>query len=145
MLYPCIGFSSDKYRVSQKLLKMGNTALLISSSNYAKTSYNCDFLFPVFWQFFWNTLYESLFWCKDFPVWWMRAVSHRWEIPFFSSVHGLMSVTVYMNFSLPQVNFERWVTHCTTPSNRPCQDNFSPCEQSAKVARSKSSLAYARF
>ena len=33
---PCIGFISDKYRVSQKLLKMGNTTSLISSSNYAK-------------------------------------------------------------------------------------------------------------
>ena len=33
---PCIGFISDKYKVSQKLLTMGNTILLISSSNYAK-------------------------------------------------------------------------------------------------------------
>ena len=52
----------------------------------------------------------------------------------FASVHGLTSATVHMNFSLPQGNFERWVTHCTTPSNQPCQGNFSPCEQSAKVA-----------
>ena len=37
---PCIGFISDKYRVSQKLLKMGNTILLISSSNYAKRHIN---------------------------------------------------------------------------------------------------------
>ena len=34
-------FISDKYRVSQKLLKMGNTALLISSSSYAKKPYKC--------------------------------------------------------------------------------------------------------
>ena len=55
----------------KKLLKMGNTALLISSSNYAKTPYKCVhrrwFVFPVFKQFFWNTLYEGWFWCKDFP------------------------------------------------------------------------------
>ena len=37
---PCIGFISDKYRVSQKLLKMGNTTLLTSSSNYAKRRIN---------------------------------------------------------------------------------------------------------
>ena len=37
---PCIGFISDKYRVSQKLLKMGNTTLPISSSNYAKRQLN---------------------------------------------------------------------------------------------------------
>ena len=36
----CIGFISDKYRVSQKLLKMGNATLLISSSNYAKHQIN---------------------------------------------------------------------------------------------------------
>ena len=36
----CIGFISDKYRVSQELLKMGNTTLLISSSNYAKRHIN---------------------------------------------------------------------------------------------------------
>ena len=52
----------------------------------------------------------------------------------FSSVHGLTSVTVHMNFSLPRSNFERRVTRCTTPGNRPCQGNFSPCEQNAKVA-----------
>ena len=37
---PCIGFISDKYRVSQKLLNNGNTTLLISSSNYAKHHIN---------------------------------------------------------------------------------------------------------
>ena len=37
---PCIGFISEKYSVSQKLLKMGNTTLLISSSNYAKRHIN---------------------------------------------------------------------------------------------------------
>ena len=52
----------------------------------------------------------------------------------FASVHGLTSVTVHMNFSLPQDNFERRVTRCTTPGNRTCQGNFSPCEQNAKVA-----------
>ena len=52
----------------------------------------------------------------------------------FASEHGLTSVTVNMNLSLPRDNFERWVTHCTTPGNWPCQDNFSPCEQNAKVA-----------
>ena len=33
---PCICFISDKYRVPQKLLKMRNITLFISSSNYAK-------------------------------------------------------------------------------------------------------------
>ena len=37
---PCIGFISDKYRVSQELLKMGNTTLLVSISNYAKRLIN---------------------------------------------------------------------------------------------------------
>ena len=35
----------------------------------------------------------------------------------FPSVHSLTSVTVHMNFSLPQGNFERWVTRCATPGN----------------------------
>ena len=39
----------------------------------------------------------------------------------FASVHGLTSVTVHLNLSLPRGNFERRV-------------NFSPCEQNAKVA-----------
>ena len=38
----CIGFISDKYRMSKKIsLKMGNTALLISSSIYAKRQKMC--------------------------------------------------------------------------------------------------------
>ena len=53
---------------------------------------------------------------------------------YFASVNGLTSVTVHMNFSLPWGNFERWVTRCTTPGNWPCQGNFSPCAQNAKVA-----------
>ena len=52
----------------------------------------------------------------------------------FASVHGLTSVTVHMNLSLPRGNFERRVIHCTTPGNQPCQGNFSRCEQNAKVA-----------
>ena len=52
----------------------------------------------------------------------------------FASVHGLTPVTVHMNFSLPRGNFERRVTHCTTSVNPPCQGNFSPCEQNAKIA-----------
>ena len=52
----------------------------------------------------------------------------------FASVHGLTSVTVHMNFSLPQGNFERRITRCTTPGNRPFQGNFSRCEQNANVA-----------
>ena len=51
----------------------------------------------------------------------------------FASVYGLASVTVHMNLSLPWGNFERRVTHFTIPGNRPCQGNFSPCEQNAKV------------
>ena len=64
---------------------------------------------------------------------------------YFASVHGLTSVTVHTNFSLPRGNFERRVTSCTTPGNRPCQGNFSPCAQNAKVAPGKSSLAHAHY
>ena len=60
----------------------------------------------------------------------------------FASVHGLTSVTVHMNFSLPRGNFKRWITRCTTPGNQPCQGNFCPCEQNAKLPRDKSSLAH---
>ena len=63
----------------------------------------------------------------------------------FASVDGLTAVTVHMNFSLRRGNFERWVTRCTTPGNRPCQDNFSPCEQNAKLPRGKSSLAHVHY
>ena len=53
----------------------------------------------------------------------------------FASVHGLTLVTVHMNFSLQLWgNFERRITRCTTPGNLPCRDNFSPCEENAKVA-----------
>ena len=52
----------------------------------------------------------------------------------FASVHGMTSVAVHMNFSLLRGNFERRVTRCTTPGNRPFQGNFFPCEQNAKVA-----------
>ena len=38
----------------------------------------------------------------------------------FVSVHGLIPVTVHMSFSLPQGNFERRVTRCTTLGNPPC-------------------------
>ena len=63
----------------------------------------------------------------------------------FASVHGLTSVTVHMNFSLPRGNFERRVTRCTTPDNRPCRGNFSPCEKTQKLPRGKSSLAHAHY
>ena len=52
----------------------------------------------------------------------------------FASVHGLTPVTVHMSFSLPQRNFERRVTCCTTPGNPPCRGNFSPREPNGKVA-----------
>ena len=52
----------------------------------------------------------------------------------FASVHGLTPVTVQMSFSLPRGNFERRVTHCTTPGNPPCRGNFALCEQNTKVA-----------
>ena len=39
----------------------------------------------------------------------------------FASVHDLTSVTVHIKFSLPQGNFERQVTRCTTPGNPPLQ------------------------
>ena len=60
-------------------------------------------------------------------------------------INNEQSLTVHMNFSLTRGNFERRVTHCTTPGNRPCQGNFSPCEQNAKVAPGKSSLADAHY
>ena len=37
---PCPGFISDKYRVSKNCKRIRNTALLISSSNYAKLHIN---------------------------------------------------------------------------------------------------------
>ena len=43
----------------------------------------------------------------------------------FASVHRLTPVTVHMSFSLPQGNFERRFTCCTTPGNPSCQGNFS--------------------
>ena len=49
----------------------------------------------------------------------------------FASVHGLTPVTVHMSCSLPQGNFEKRVTLCTTT---PCRGNFSPCEQNATAA-----------
>ena len=52
----------------------------------------------------------------------------------FASVHGLTPITVHMSFSLPQGNFERRITRCTTPGNPPSIGNFSPCERNAKVA-----------
>ena len=51
----------------------------------------------------------------------------------FALVYNLMPVTVHVRFSLPQGNLDRWVTCCKTPGNLPCQGNFSPCEQNAKV------------
>ena len=51
----------------------------------------------------------------------------------FASVHGLMSVTVHMSFSLPRGNFARRII-CKNPGNPPCRGNFSPSEQNAKVA-----------
>ena len=58
----CIGFISDT-GCPKKLLKMGNTALLISSSNYAKMPYKCvhrrRFVFPVFFVFFSNNFSET--------------------------------------------------------------------------------------
>ena len=59
----CIGFISDKYRVSQKMLNMGSTTLLISSSNYAKCYINVcsggDLCSPFFQKFFSDTLCED--------------------------------------------------------------------------------------
>ena len=43
----------------------------------------------------------------------------------FASVNGLMTVTVHMSFSLLRGNYERWVTHCTTPGNPPFRGNFT--------------------
>ena len=63
----------------------------------------------------------------------------------FASAHGLTPVTVLMSFSLPRGNFERQITRCTTPGYPPCRGNFSPCEQKAKVAPGKSSLAHAHY
>ena len=69
----------------------------------------------------------------------------HWPRDNFVSVHGLTPVTVHMSFSLPRGNFERRVTRCMTPGNPPCRGNFSPCEQNAKVAPGKSSLAHAHY
>ena len=52
----------------------------------------------------------------------------------FALVHGLTPATVHMNVSLPMGNFERQVTHYTTPGNLLSRGNFLPCEQNTKVA-----------
>ena len=48
----CIGFISDQYRISQKLLKDVNTTLLISNTNYSKRHINVcsggDLCSPIF-------------------------------------------------------------------------------------------------
>ena len=51
----------------------------------------------------------------------------------FALVHGLTPVIIHMSFSLPQGNFERRVTGCTTPGNPLYRGNFSLCEQNTKV------------
>ena len=38
------------------------------------------------------------------------------------------ALTVHMSFSLNRGNFERRVTHCTTPGNPPCRGNFALTE-----------------
>ena len=64
----------------------------------------------------------------------------------FATVHRLTSAcNCSHEFSLPHGNFDIWVTRCTTPGNQPCRGHFSPCEQNAKVARGKSSLAYTHY
>ena len=66
----CIGFISDKYRVSQNLLKMGNTTLLISSSNYAKRHINVcsggDLCSPSFCNFSETPCVKIGFRCENF-------------------------------------------------------------------------------
>ena len=63
----------------------------------------------------------------------------------FASVHGLTPVTVHMSFSLPQGNFERRVTRCTTPGNPPCRGNFLNVNRKQKLPRGKSSLAHVHY
>ena len=64
---------------------------------------------------------------------------------YFASVHGLTSVTVHMKFSLPRGNFERRVTRCTTPSNRPAKVTFLHVHRMQKLPQGKSSLAHAHY
>ena len=63
----------------------------------------------------------------------------------FASVYGLTSVTVDMNLSLPRGNFERCITHCTVPGNRPCQVTFLHVNRTQKFPQGKSSLAHAHY
>ena len=67
---PCIGFISNKYRVSQKLLSNGEHYIVDFQFKLRQTPYKCvlrrRFVFPVYWQFFWGILCEGWFWCKDF-------------------------------------------------------------------------------
>ena len=60
----------------------------------------------------------------------------------FASVHGLMSVTIHMNFSLPWGNFERRVTRCTTGF---AKVTFLHVNRTQKLSRGKSSLAHAHY
>ena len=52
----------------------------------------------------------------------------------FASVYGVTSATVRMSFHCPGLNLERRITRLYNTGNPPCRDNFSPCEQNAKIA-----------
>ena len=60
----------------------------------------------------------------------------------FASVHGLTSVTVPMNFSLPRGNLERRVTRCTTGL---AKVTFLHVNRTQKLPRGKSSLDHAHY
>ena len=143
------------------------------------------FLVYFFQQFFWNTLYECWFWCKDFPSLMnegrfpqvgdipfsfvfldfistcgkhpLRACSHdpgtahclgvtHWPqgqfcLGAWSNVCNCSHEFLLAPGQLREVGYPR----CTSPGNWPCQGNFSPCEQNAKVPRGKSSLAHVHY
>ena len=64
----------------------------------------------------------------------------------FASVHGLTSVAVHMNFSLPRGNFKRRVTRCTILGNWPFKGNFFlHVNRTQKLSRGKSSLTHSYY
>ena len=63
----------------------------------------------------------------------------------FTSVHGLIPVTVHMSFSLPRGNFERGLPVLQHRVTRLAEVTFLHVNRTQKLLRGKSSLAHAHY
>ena len=79
----------------------------------------------IFYLFRGLRVFNGIF--PDLWVYFLVLLSH---IPYKNS-EELPLACLYLMFSL---GYGYPHLLCTTPGNRPCQGNFSPCEQNAKVA-----------